>query len=180
MADRTASAIELLRDIERRSRAHARGLPEQVEVQSTRAAVGFRVGEARLIAPLGVIREILTMPALTRVPGAKSWMKGVANVRGNLIPVTDLNGFLGGEATPMRRTARVLIVDSGPTSAGLLVDEVLGLRHFFEEEYSSDTSGVPEILRDYVGGIYRQDQQVWGSVDLHAVIESDAFMHVAA
>lgn len=173
-------AFDLLRTIERRSREHARGLPEQLEVKTTWAGIGFRVGDARLVAPLGVVREILTSPVLTRVPGAKSWMKGVANVRGNLLPVTDLGAFLSEQPTPMRRTTRVLVVSNGSIGAGLLVDEVLGLKHFFEEEFSSDTSVVAEFIRRFVSGSYRQNSEAWGSVDLHALIESDEFMRVAA
>lgn len=173
-------AIDVLLDIERRSRASARGLPEQVEVKTTWAGVGFRVGEARLVAPLGIIREILTFPLITRVPGAKQWMRGVANVRGTLLPITDLNCFLQGEPTPVRRQTRVLVIDNGAMGAGLLVNEVLGLRHFFQEEFSSDTGLMTDFVRRFVSGVYRQSNENWGSVDLHAIIESEDFMHVAA
>lgn len=172
--------FELLLAIERRSRASAQGLPEQVEVKSTQASVGFRVGEVLLAAPLGVVREILTYPPMARVPGAKPWLKGIANIRGNLLPVADLGGFFTGWPTPAQRTARILIVHSESVGAGLLVDEVLGLRHFFEEEHVADNSGITDFARRYVSGVYRQDGTVWGSIDLHALIESDEFMHAAA
>lgn len=173
-------AFELLLAIERRSQASARGLPEQVEVKTTQAGVGFRIGDARLVAPLGVIREILTYPPLAHIPGAKPWLKGVANVRGNLLPVTDLGGFLTGRPTPAHRAARVLVVTSGGIGAGLLVDEVLGLRHFFEEDHVPDNSAIADFVRRFVSGVYRQEGTVWGSIDLHALIESDEFMRVAA
>ncbi len=180
MSADTGTIFELLRDIERRSRANAQGLPEQLEIQTTWAGIGFRVGDARLVAPLGVIREILTSPVLTRVPGAKTWMKGIANVRGNLLPVTDLKGLLLGESTPIRQNARVLAVDNGTVSAGLLVDEVFGLRHFLDEDFSDDAGAVPAFIRPFINGVYRQNHEIWGSADLHALIQSDEFMHVAA
>ncbi|SCZ61842.1 chemotaxis protein CheW [Thiohalomonas denitrificans] len=179
-ADTEKTPFDLLRDIERRSRANARGLPEQVEIQTTWAGIGFRVGDAHLVAPLGVVREILTFPVLTRVPGAKVWMKGIANVRGNLLPVTDLKGLLVGKSTPMRQSARVLVVNNGTVSAGLLVDEVFGLRHFLDEDFSDSAEAVPEFIRRFINGIYRQNQEIWGHVNLHALVESDEFMHVAA
>ena len=181
MAANTEKAtFDLLRDIERRSRANAHGLPEQVEIQSAWAGIGFRVADAHLVAPLGVIREILTSPVLTRIPGAKVWMKGIANVRGNLLPVTDLKGLLLGESTSVRQNTRILAVDNGTVSAGLLVDEVFGLRHFLDEDFSEGTEAVPGFIRRFINGVYVQHQETWGKADLHALIESDEFMQIAA
>ena len=46
-------------------------------------------------------REVLGVPApLTRVPGAKSWILGLANVRGQLLPIIDLRAYLGSGPTP--------------------------------------------------------------------------------
>ncbi|WP_303901645.1 chemotaxis protein CheW [Thiohalomonas denitrificans] len=179
-ADTEKTPFDLLRDIERRSRDNAHGLPEQVEIQTTWAGIGFRVGDAHLVASLGAVREILISPVLTRVPGARVWMKGIANVRGNLLPVTDLKGLLVGESTPLRQSARVLAVNNGTVSAGLLVDEVYGLRHFRDENFSDSADAVPEFFRRFTNGVYRQNQEVWGNANLHALIESDEFMHVAA
>jgi twitching motility protein PilI len=48
---------------------------------------------------------------LTRVPGAKAWVKGLANVRGQLLPVLDLRQFLGSGVTPLTRNTRVIVVN---------------------------------------------------------------------
>ncbi len=57
----------------------------------------FYVGDDRLIAPLNDIKEILNFPsAITKVPGTKPWMLGIANIRGTLLPVIDLQLFLIG------------------------------------------------------------------------------------
>lgn len=171
---------ELLARLERRARTHARGIPEQLEIKATWSGIGFRVGTARLVAPLGVIREILKYPALTRVPGAKPWVKGIANVRGNLLPVIDLHGFLNDEVTPPRRSVRVLVVGRAGATAGLVVDEVLGMRQFFEEEFTADTAAMPAHVRPYAIGVYQRGEDCWGVVDLNALASGDAFIHVAA
>ena len=57
-------------------------------------------------------REVLGVPtALTRVPGAKTWIKGLANVRGQLLPIIDLRQFLGSGVTPMTRNTRIIVVN---------------------------------------------------------------------
>ena len=77
----------LLKEIEQRSRGMALGLPQQVEVRRTWSGIGFRIGDLLMVSSLGEISEILVYPPLTRVPQAKPWVKGIANVRGNLLPV---------------------------------------------------------------------------------------------
>src|ERR1700756_1051520 len=57
--------------------------------------LGFRLREHWLVAPREDGREVITMPKLTRVPGGKPWLLGVANVRGSLLPITDLGLMLG-------------------------------------------------------------------------------------
>ena len=64
-------------------------------------------------------REVLGVPApLTRVPGAKSWILGLANVRGQLLPIIDLRAYLGSGPTPASRSARVIVVESSRYSGG--------------------------------------------------------------
>lgn len=50
-----------------------------------------------MIAPLEEVKEILNYPdGVTRVPGTQAWLLGMANIRGNLLPLIDLQQFLGG------------------------------------------------------------------------------------
>src|SRR3546814_13522022 len=58
----------------------------------------------------------------------RSWLLGVANVRGNLVPVVDIGRFLFGERTQHSDRSRLLVVRQGGGSVALLVDEVLGQR----------------------------------------------------
>ena len=81
----TGDPFDLLLDIERRCQANAAGLPTLDIVEDEWVGVGFRIGKDKLIAPMYEIEEILDLPEFTYVPGVKSWMVGVANVRGGLL-----------------------------------------------------------------------------------------------
>ena len=69
--------------------------------------IGLRLGNERFVVGREEVREVLMLPStLTRVPGAKPWIRGLANVRGHLLPIADLRGFLGaGEASADRSRA---------------------------------------------------------------------------
>jgi len=179
-AVRSLPPYELLREIEQRSQTKALGLPQQIEVRRTWSGIGFRLGDAQLVAPMGEVGEILEYPDLTRVPSAMAWVKGIANIRGSLLPIMDLNGFITGDLTRLQRRSRVLVMRRGGLNCGLLVDEVMGLRHFFEEEKLSAVEGVADELHTFVEGAYRQGEQTWGVFSMRKLAENPKFMEVTA
>jgi twitching motility protein PilI len=170
----------LLSELESRARAHAFGLPQREEIRTLWHGVGFRLGGLALVAPLGQVREVLVSPSVSRVPGAKEWVTGIANVRGTLLPILDLQGFLSSRPTPRGRRTRILVVEHTGVTAGLLVDEVLGLRHFFEEDRVAHLPAVPDSLRAYLAGAFSQAGQLWAVFDMHRLIQDPDFMQVAA
>jgi twitching motility protein PilI len=92
--------------------------------------VVFRLAGRTLLTPLEQVAEVLTVPAeITRVPGTKPWVMGVANNRGTLLPIYDLDECLSG--TPTRRTdqERVLVVRQEELPFGILVGGPVGIHH---------------------------------------------------
>lgn len=172
--------IFLLRDIEQRSKQFAHGLPQQLEVQATWDGLGVRLGGRQLVVPMAEVAEILTQVQLTRVPGAKPWVLGVANVRGTLLPIMDLRQHLGGGTTLRGQQSRVLVVSHYGIECGLLVDGVLGMKHFLEEEYQNDFPDDDGLYSLHARGSYRQAGERWGVLSLFSVLEKSEFMQVAA
>ena len=171
--------LTLLQDIESRAHRAAVGLPHREEVRAVWSGIGFRLGPVRLVAPLEEVKEVLTYPAMSRVPGTKPWVKGIANVRGNLLPVMDLKGFLGAEASEVGPRSRILVVNHDGVFAGLLVDDVFGLRHFLVDEGSPSTASQLEAMRPFVKGGFDDEDRHWGVFSLHALAENPLFLQVA-
>jgi len=68
--------------------------------------------------------EIIRNQPITPVPRAPSFVKGVINLRGRIIPVVDLRGRFGmPEAEPTKET-RIVVAESSSTTVGLIVDSV--------------------------------------------------------
>jgi twitching motility protein PilI len=172
--------FELLQQLERLGRDHAAELPTQEEVRLEWAGIGFRLGGGRYVAPLDEVTEILTYPDLARVPHTKSWVRGIANVRGNLLPIMDLSGYLGKRPVAVTRVSRVLVMDHEGVFAGLLVDEVLGMRHFYQEERSEATGDVDEAIAPYINGSYKRSDGVWPVFSMLRLAEHPQFLKVAS
>ena len=157
----TNDPFDLLLDIEQRCQANAAGLQTLDKVEEEWVGVGFRIGGDKLIAPMNEIEEILDLPEYTNVPGEKSWMVGVANVRGGLLPLMDLKGFILGEDIKQRKKGRVIVIDYKGFNTGLVVEEVYGMKHFQTKDQSEDIPSLHENVSKYVNKAFSQEGDSW-------------------
>ncbi|MDX1409287.1 MAG: chemotaxis protein CheW, partial [Saprospiraceae bacterium] len=170
----------ILGEIEARCREAATALPRKEIKQGTVwAGITFRLGTSRMIAPLADVVEILTYPELSYVPNTCYWVRGIANIRGNLLPVADLNAYLFGSLTQVTFRTRVLVVDCDGVYSGVVVDDVMGLRYLREDAFVAEIPDMDEPLRPYVNSGCRVDDEVWGIFNLFSLIESPDYLKTA-
>lgn len=173
--------FELLKELEKRSRAVVAGSAPEAAAGQEWVGVAFRMGGETFLVAREETREVLGYPAVvTRIPGAKSWVKGLANVRGQLLPMLDLRQFLGSGMTSAGRNTRVVVVNHRDIPAGLMVDEVLGFRRFAEREFNPEPP--PTVIRcdSYLAGAFRRGGEVWPVLSLKSLVESQSFMQAAS
>jgi len=172
--------FELLQELERRSRAAIAGKGAD-ELSSEWVGVGFRIGQEQFVASRDQVREVLMLPEnMTRVPGAKRWMLGIANLRGHLLPLIDLKMMLGSGRTTLRRNTRVISINHREVPAGLVVDEVLGFRRFMESELRDTWPETAVRCDRFIKGAYERGQDSWPKFELYDLIESSTFLQAAA
>jgi twitching motility protein PilI len=173
--------FELLKELEKRSRTVVAGSVAETDAAKEWVGVAFRMGGETFLVAREETREVLGYPsAVTRIPGAKSWVKGLANVRGQLLPMLDLRQFLGSGATTSGRNTRIIVVNHRDIPAGLMVDEVLGFRRFAEADFNPDPP--PTVIRcdTYLAGAFRRGGEVWPVLSLKTLVESQSFLQAAS
>ncbi|HET7675040.1 MAG TPA: chemotaxis protein CheW [Gammaproteobacteria bacterium] len=175
LADRP---FELLKALESRARAAAAGLQAAYGGEEW-VGLGFRVGGLKLVVAREEIRELMPYPGAHRVPGAKNWLLGLANVRGQLLPIVDMKSFLGGGDTAVSRISRVLTIDHPSVPAGLLVDEVYGFRRFHDNDSADFDAGSLPAAEAYLAGGFGRNEETWGVIGLQRLVESPAFLQAA-
>ncbi len=173
------SPFKVLFDYERLSLDHAANLPEQLEAAGIWRGIGFRIGEHRLAGNIADINEIMTVPSVTLIPGARPWLLGLANVRGNLVTLVDLRGFLDGHRTPINERSRVLVVRHAGSLVGLLVDELFGQKNFPDEQKVDREIDEASGIRQFVIQSYLQGEQVWSVFSLAGLIRAPEFSQAA-
>ena len=173
--------FELLKELEKRSRTVTTASAPEASAGPEWVGVACRMGGETFLIAREETREVLGYPAvITRIPGAKSWVRGLANVRGSLLPMLDLRQFLGSGTTAAGRNTRVVVVNHREIPAGLVVDEVLGFRRFAESEFNAEAP--PTVIRceAYLAGAFRRGGEVWPVLSLKTLVESTSFLQAAS
>ena len=175
----TPTAFELLLDIDRRCRLLTADQPSSERRVEQWSGIGFRLAGQWFVAPMGEVAEVLNEPRSTRVPGVQPWVRGVANLRGRLLPVMDLAGFFGVGPVLPGKQRRVLVLDHEAIFAGLLVDEVLGLQHFPPASLQPvpPQSLIPAAA-PFVRGHFAT-QRNWAIFSPYALAQAPGFLDVA-
>lgn len=185
MSKRHPAPFEILAEYERKSLAHVAGLPEQLDAPGLWRGVAYRIGSHRLASGFDEVVEILQVPSITPVPGAQPWMLGVANVRGNLLPIIDLKQFLEGARTVLHESQRMLLMRQQGGDVAVLIDELYGQRGFTEEQkIAQDELAGAQLAEGRYGHFvergYRLGDHAWGIFSLERLSRTPEFRQAAA
>jgi twitching motility protein PilI len=172
--------FRLLLEMQRRAREARIGQGDEAAHGREWSGVAVRVGDLQLLAPRADVAEVMMPPQLTRVPGAQPWLRGLAQLRGQLLPLTDLRAFLLDEPPAALSAARVLVPSHHQIPTGLVVDEVYGFRQFTESQRRDIAPAtLPGRVGDYVDTGFQLDEEVWPVLQLRELIESERFLDPA-
>lgn len=178
MADVPAVYLKLVA-LQRLCRERATGLPQQTEIIEYWSGIGFTMDGVKYVSPIAEVSEILPVPRYTRVPGVMGWMKGIANVRGRLLPIMDLIGYFNHKSALQEKRRRLLVLDYGDVYSGLVVDEVMGMQHFPVDSYSRDSGERDAAIVPYTDGAYTREDGKWIVFSPHRLAEDPRFLQVA-
>jgi twitching motility protein PilI len=175
-----AHPFAILLDYAQRSVDNAKGLPAQADIKPYWSGIGFSLAGYRFVAPMGEVAEIIVPPPATRLPGVESWVKGVSNLRGRLLPIIDLEAFFGGTLAAGRQQQRILALEAGELYSGLMVNEVYGMQHFLEDSFSGDLPEGLDEIKPFLAGSYEQNGQKWTVFSPFKLAKNQKFMNAAS
>jgi twitching motility protein PilI len=180
MSDSTdLQAFEFLQAIEKRSIESASIALREQDLGRFWTGIGFRLSGVDYVVHLNEVAEIISIPPYTTVPGAKNWVKGLANIRGTLLPIMDLHGYLGIKTPHALRRQRLLVVNHDGIHCGVIVDEVLGMNHYEDEDRVIEVPVNDEAIEPYLDGGFYSGDKLWTVFSLNTLAETPSFRQVA-
>ncbi len=86
--------------------------------------LSFRIGDETYGISIEYVTEIIIIQRITEVPDTPSFVKGVINLRGKVIPVIDIRHRFGMEPREYDERTCIIVVDYSETAVGMIVDTV--------------------------------------------------------
>ncbi len=142
-----ARAMSLLRALETAAVVHGAPIPRGPLPGAHWQGMTCLLDGTELVVPLEEIAEVIAVPRVTRIPRAPAWLRGIANVRGRLVPIIDLRDLLGVAAREPGSRWRVLVAVQSDRIAGFVVDAILGMVAVSEDApaLDSETASAPLV-----------------------------------
>lgn len=124
--------------------------------------------------PIEQVKEIRTLEEITKVPKAKSFVKGIMNLRGLIIPVIDVKDKLGFGSTDLSKESkqRILVAEVKDSLYGLLVDDVDQVMRIPSKDIGPAPPGAFEAL-NYVKGIAKTSEKLIVLLDVLPLISDE-------
>ncbi|HET6849737.1 MAG TPA: chemotaxis protein CheW [Gaiellales bacterium] len=123
--------------------------------ETMRQLVIFSLGSEEYALPITRVQEIIRYAEPRSVASHTSWIRGVINLRGRIVPVCDLAERLG-LPTERAETAKIVIVETEIGTAGVIVDDVEEVLTVSAQQLE----GVPTADSDYVEAIAKVDDRL--------------------
>lgn len=135
------------------------------------SGVVLRFAGARYAVDMAAVAEVVSVPALTRVPGSPPWLSGVVNWRGRVLPVVDLRPLVGAPLAPLPTSARLVVLSVDDIELALVADLVPGLLDCATEAVEPLPATVPGGIGPLVRGVVDHDGPV-------ALLDADAVVRL--
>lgn len=178
--------FELLLEMERNSKAFALPLPSTHIIGATWQGMGFSCAEEHFVIALNEIKEVINFENMTSLPSSESWFLGVSNVRGHVLPITDLQDFIIGTPITKNPQSKVLVIDVEKLNVGFLVERILGVQRFpkdnlkilNQDKKSADLKQLDERFIPYIQGTIIDQNSIWYILNLKALSQTPEFYHI--
>jgi purine-binding chemotaxis protein CheW len=161
---------------------------EPVKTGKAMQIVVFKLGNEEYGMQIDHIKEVVITPNITRMPQSSAYIRGVANVRGNVIAILDLEERFNLERAILEKGSRyTLVVESDELRMGLLVSDVPNTITVNAAEINSSIGIVGDtgIDDNYIKGIVKSGNRLIILIDIFKVVDQEAVAsmrksHIAA
>ncbi|MFO8002508.1 MAG: chemotaxis protein CheW [Marinilabilia sp.] len=157
---------------------------EQKDKKKINSYLSFRLGEEVFALHVSKVLKILEMTEITEVPRSPDYMRGVINLRGNVLPVIDLRVKFGMPQAEWTKTTCILVVESEikgeAVRVGLLVDAVKAVQKINDEDILPPPTIGSKFRSEFISGMTRLDEKFFMILNIDLVLSTDDLVNIQA
>lgn len=145
--------------------------PQHTETPSqTLQVIGFVIREEEFAVPILDVREIVKPVEYTRIPSTPSYVLGVFNLRGNILPLIDLRQKFGLEHKNFDEHTRILVINHQEQIIGFVIDKLTEALHLKEEEIDYN---IAQKNKNLIYGIGKQKDRLITILKVEELLKRD-------
>lgn len=137
----------------------------------------FKLGDETFASHVNNILKILEMQKITEVPKSPEFMKGVINLRGNVLPVIDARLKFGIKPLPYTDKTCILVlsieIEKETVEVGAIVDAVMDVIEFQRESIKPSPSLGSKYKSDFIEGVMKIGDQFIMVLNMDSVFSTD-------
>ena len=133
----------------------------------------FYLGDALCGMDILKVQEINKLLEMTKVPQAPDYVKGILNLRGQIVTVIDLGKKLGLSMTDMGTHTRNIIVNSNNEYIGLLVDRIGDVERTDRDKIEPPPANIGGLQGKYFEGVFKKDKSLIGILNVEEVLKEE-------
>jgi len=145
-------------------------MPETIAIAEKQLVV-FTLGEQAYAVDISIVREIIQMQTITRVPGTQSSVQGIINLRGSVIPTVDLRLCFHLDKVNKDKNTRIVVVNSHNRDVGVIVDSVAEVLRVPVDSIESSSSLFNAESIDHLKGIVKLANRMVILLDMDQVLD---------
>ncbi|MBR1700997.1 MAG: chemotaxis protein CheW [Lachnospiraceae bacterium] len=142
-----------------------RNVPAAVRLQY----IVIKMGDEQYGIDIRYVDNIVRMQNITRVPKVQAYLKGVINLRGEVIPVVSLRLKMGLPADEYTKNTRIIILKTETGNLGIIVDEVREVVTLGEESIEKMAHEPKDSKASFVNGIGKNGGELISLLDRNAI-----------
>ena len=136
--------------------------------------VAFKIGDEEFGVDISQVREIVRLIEVTYMPKAPAFIEGVVNLRGQIVAVIDLAKRLGIPSRPRGDTARIIVIEIGENTVGMIVDSVSEVLRISSENIEEVPGLIEtEVPEHYIRGVGKLKDRLLVLLDLSRVLSHE-------
>lgn len=132
--------------------------------------VSFKLADEEYGLDIMRVQEIILIGQITQMPQAPDYVRGLINLRGHVIPIIDLRKRFGLPDAEKCESQRIIVVNVGKRTIGIVVDEVDQVLRVKPEDVEPPPTSVKGIDHEFLCGLVKLEKKLVILLDVERLL----------